>query len=328
MRENDNNVKAIIHQSELEFITRWILEYPNLETGGDFFGYWDENGIPIVEFVIGPGRKARRTSTSFFQDIDYLKTWGKLVNGMDNRLTHIGAWHSHHQLNLATPSLGDINTMRNALSGDGLSKFLISIGNIDKKLEVKINGFLFVKDLPQDYLHCSWEIKNGLSPIRQMLNSDPDLVSTESQPIKQQAVNSEQPKIEKTEVRQRDIKVDVEKPVLEDNSYWLKPEGRKFLKSAFENISKAQFVRNVEILQLADSRIVLAFSYLGRSIRITFSENFPSTSPTVTMKQPADVFSILGSFFRKNDDRLEKRICEIIASAGIVEAGMIKIKNI
>ena len=39
------NMKASIYNSELEFISKCVLDYENLETGGDLFGYWDKNEI-------------------------------------------------------------------------------------------------------------------------------------------------------------------------------------------------------------------------------------------------------------------------------------------
>ena len=46
--------KAIIYQSELDFISRCILDYPDIETGGQIFGYWTSTGVPVVMEVIGP----------------------------------------------------------------------------------------------------------------------------------------------------------------------------------------------------------------------------------------------------------------------------------
>ncbi len=38
------DTKALIPRGELEFIKKWILDYPDLETG-DFSGYWTSEGI-------------------------------------------------------------------------------------------------------------------------------------------------------------------------------------------------------------------------------------------------------------------------------------------
>lgn len=313
--------KAIIHQSELEFIKKWILDYPDLETGGDFFGYWTSEGIPVIEFVIGPGKAARRTSTSFYQDIDYLRTWGNVVNSLDNGLRHIGAWHSHHTLSLSHPSGGDVNTMRNALRSQSLNKFLISIGNINADSSVTLNGFLFVKDLPQDYLLCAWEIKEGTSPLRDRLNKDPELASFESvnpqkpiPPIEDRDIAPSKPGTFPQDKSRTDS---VEKPVL-NNAFWSTPAGKQLLKNSYETISKWQFVRNCEMLQLADRRLAISFLYIGRQVKIIFPNGYPNEHPQVTMEELVDGFNLFKGFFNANK-KVDRRLQEIIYAAGIVK---------
>src|ERR1035437_2290375 len=169
MKETNPNPKAIIYQSELDFMSRCVIDYPNLETGGDFFGFWTKEGHPVVQFVIGPGKGTTRTSTSFYQDIEYLKECGKFLNGKYG-LEHIGGWHSHHRLALAHPSGGDVNTMRNALRNGNIERFLISICNIESESDVTINGFLFSRENPKDYNFCKWHILDEKSPIRETIN--------------------------------------------------------------------------------------------------------------------------------------------------------------
>ena len=50
--------KAIIYSSEISFIGRCILDSPNIETGGQLFGFWTASGNPVVVYAIGPGPKA------------------------------------------------------------------------------------------------------------------------------------------------------------------------------------------------------------------------------------------------------------------------------
>ncbi len=65
---------AIIYKSELDYISRCILDYPNFETGDHLFGYWTENGTPVVLFAIGLGVNANHQKTFFNQDVQYLMT--------------------------------------------------------------------------------------------------------------------------------------------------------------------------------------------------------------------------------------------------------------
>ena len=69
----------VIFRSELDYISRCILDYPNIETGGQLFGYWTESGIPVVMFAIGPGVNANHRSTFFNQDVQYLLTVGNAL---------------------------------------------------------------------------------------------------------------------------------------------------------------------------------------------------------------------------------------------------------
>jgi hypothetical protein len=87
--------QAKIYHSELEFIAKCVRQYPELETGGDYFGFWSQDSIPVIQYALGPGDATDRTSVSFYQDIGYLKACGSLLNSRFG-LEHIGAWHSHH----------------------------------------------------------------------------------------------------------------------------------------------------------------------------------------------------------------------------------------
>jgi hypothetical protein len=61
--------EAQIYHGELEFISECVMHYPNVETGGDFFGFWSKEGNPRIQYVIGPGDGTSRTGASFYQDI-------------------------------------------------------------------------------------------------------------------------------------------------------------------------------------------------------------------------------------------------------------------
>ena len=62
--------------------------------------------------VIEPGPKARRTSTSFFQDGDYQTEIFRRLEAKDPSIEHLGNWHTHHVNGYPTLSAGDLATYR------------------------------------------------------------------------------------------------------------------------------------------------------------------------------------------------------------------------
>jgi hypothetical protein len=56
--KGNNMSKPMIHmfQRDYELICNYVLENPNIETGGDLFGLWKYSQGPVIQFVIGPGR--------------------------------------------------------------------------------------------------------------------------------------------------------------------------------------------------------------------------------------------------------------------------------
>lgn len=292
MEKSGHTTKIIIHQSELDFIARCVMDYPNIETGGDFFGFWNKKGNPVIQYVIGPGEKTKRSETSFYQDIDYLKKCGSFLNNKFG-LEHIGAWHSHHKLSLSHPSSGDINTMRNALRGNNLPRFLISICNMSRS-DVSIGGFLFIQDDSVDYTTCDWEILDDTSPIRESIKKfDTDLfVFPET---RNASINLRQK--DSTEDRLKEQVV--EKPELSEDSYWTRKEGQVYLKKVFEKLKDRDDLSKVEILQLADKRIAISFEYNKAIYEIIFPDDFPRSAPEVIEKLSSDEDGIIPVSLKK-----------------------------
>lgn len=279
MSANNLPSKIFIYESELDFIARCVADYPHLETGGDFFGLWTKEGFPVIYYAIGPGKNVERTATHFNQDVEYLRECGFLLNGKF-RLEHLGAWHSHHHMELSEPSAGDVHTMKNAMSNGGFSKFIISICNIENE-EIAVNGFLFSNESLHDYTPCNWEIINGTSPIRESLARMQDtllglFLEPKAEGISYFVKNTEVP-----EAQSRHISV---KPQLPAHSYWTKPEGRQYLKNVFENMSGRDDLSDVELLQLSDSRVAIAFKHHRVAYEIRFPHNFPKAEPEVVEK--------------------------------------------
>ncbi len=122
--------RVIAFKSEIDYICRCIMDRPDIETGGELFGYWTEDGTPVVMYAIGPGPGANHQRTFFNQDVDYLVEIGRLLKERFG-LHHIGEWHSHHRLGLARPSAHDAHTMNSTIREKGLGRFLLCIGNHD-----------------------------------------------------------------------------------------------------------------------------------------------------------------------------------------------------
>lgn len=161
---------AVIYKSELDYMSRCILDYPKLETGGQLFGYWTSTGTPVVLYAIGPGKNAKHNYTSFFQDMNYLQFVGNELY-RKYRLLHIGEWHSHHQLGLAIPSGGDVDTMRYGVGKPGFSRMLLCIGNCTDT-QTTINPFNFYEKNPREYSRAMWDVVERESPFRRNVDND------------------------------------------------------------------------------------------------------------------------------------------------------------
>lgn len=164
------STEAIIYKSEMDFVSRCILDYPNIETGGQMFGYWTDNGTPVVLYTIGPGPHANHQSAFFNQDLNYLESIGRILT-QKYGLQHIGEWHSHHQLGLARPSGHDANSMSNGLRTSGRERFLLCIGNCTSTTTT-LNPFNFVNGAGNHYANAQWIVKPMDSPFRTLIDSE------------------------------------------------------------------------------------------------------------------------------------------------------------
>ena len=138
--KTDTSFKVYINEGEMYQIQEWVLKHKNIGTGGDLFGLWLDDHTAVVQFVLGPGKKCRRTTTSFFQDVQYLQEAGSYLTDKHG-LCNIGQWHSHHRIRLSKPSHGDENTVWENMPVLGLNKYIVFIANITN--QVTVNCFLF-----------------------------------------------------------------------------------------------------------------------------------------------------------------------------------------
>lgn len=168
--EKSPSPTSIIYQSELDYLSRCILDYPNIETGGQLFGFWSNQGVPVVLYTIGPGPRANHEQAFFNQDSNYLMTIG---NELLDRygLCHIGEWHSHHQLGLARPSGHDARTMHNGLIRIPQRRLLLCIGNYENGRSA-INPYNFHENDLRGYADAAWQVIPLESPFRKMADRD------------------------------------------------------------------------------------------------------------------------------------------------------------
>ena len=161
---------AVICQSELDYISRCVQDYPNIETGGDLFGFWTNEGVPVVLYAIGPGREANHQQAFFVQDVNYFV---KIASFLEDKyqLSHMGEWHSHHQLGLARPSGHDANTIFNGLRNVPLRRMLLCIANY-RQGRVSVNPYMFHESDMFHYVDASWRILPVQSPYRTLIDND------------------------------------------------------------------------------------------------------------------------------------------------------------
>ena len=73
---DNGSVSVHIYEHELKYLEWLVLQKPNIETGGDLFGLWWDKQTAVVQLILGPGRGCKRTTTSFHQNVNYLKEVG------------------------------------------------------------------------------------------------------------------------------------------------------------------------------------------------------------------------------------------------------------
>jgi hypothetical protein len=217
---------VLTNSQEIDVLSRYILDYPHIETGGQLFGYWTYDGKPVVLFVLGPGQNAGHYNTFFMQDLQYLKECAKLLK-QKYGLDHVGEWHSHHQLGLARPSGHDANNIATNMRKLGYKKFLLCIGTCTDTSSM-INAFMFDSSKP-NYESIPWKIKDIESPFRTIIGQNDDITFL---PPKRKKGNM----IDLFVVDG----ITKKKIVSYDDTYWLKKEGSPLIfKSLIDGLKNA-----------------------------------------------------------------------------------------
>lgn len=263
-REHSPSPVAIIYRSEFDYVSRCILDYKNIETGGQLFGFWTSTGIPVVLYAIGPGRGANHQETFFNQDVSYLLGVGNFVLEKYG-LQHIGEWHSHHQLGLAQPSDYDASTMVHNIDKLHLRRFLLCIGNCDA-VRSTFNAFNFHEDYGYDYVHACWSIKECESPFRALI--DRDLKDLLIHPETRMACHGRAFGVETANANNEIVSF--------DSHYWLnQAENKKVLVEINKFLKTQQNVDKVDVR--LDEKTCVSITVVKGEIEETlfFSELFP-----------------------------------------------------
>lgn len=256
--------RVIIFKSELDYLSRCILDRPDIETGGQLFGYFTREGIPVVMYVIGPGPKANHKRAAFNQDIQYLVAVGEALKQRYG-LAHIGEWHSHHRIALARPSGQDVDTMTSSTANQGLGRVLLFIGNL-RDSGTTVNAFLC------DEKTCrfvDWDIIYSCSPVRPV--ADRSLERLLIHPLAAKACHTDA----------RMVSLDGIPDYA--SGYWLEKKGSGFvMKSMMDYLKRRNPGASVHAL-LNERGEACILVEAGRYIeRIVLSMGFPVNAPAIS----------------------------------------------
>lgn len=262
--------KALIYKGELDYISRCVLDYPDIETGGDLFGFWTYSGYPVIQYVIGPGKNANHQFAFFNQDIEYLDSIGKVLREKHG-LQHIGEWHSHHRLGLAEPSGHDVTTVTTAINSYGLGKFFLVIANVRENSSC-INGFMFKKEQGRTFDYTGWVVLQGDSPIRTFFDSEFKNIA-----YKPNVLNSSIIDLVTTTLDEAHFVKPEYFP-----EYWLADKSNHLaLKQIIDGLSKD--IENIKVFQNdLDKSIYLKFEYNETNYSLFFPIDFPQSKPILT----------------------------------------------
>jgi len=286
---------AIIYQSELDYLSRCVLDFPNIETGGQLFGFWSNQGVPVVLYAIGPGRHANHQSSFFNQDSQYLLSVG---NELLNRygLCHIGEWHSHHQLGLARPSGHDARTMHNGLVRIPQRRLLLCICNYENGRST-VNPYNFHENDLRGYSDAIWQIIERESPFRRIV--DNELRGMLIHPYTSQPSHGKNRTYQST---QQSSTPQIRIPA----DYWVAKDGNlEVLKTMLRYTQEMIPFGNVDTQ--ADENGIVQFHFQERGIDIRFPKAFPEESPEIYVRnkqlrpdlewvRPNDSLEILKSY--------------------------------
>ena len=263
--------KVLVYESELNYLAQCILDYPETETGCDLFGFWTQSGHTVIQYIIGPGEGTKRTVTSFHQDEEYLKSIGDELR-KTHGLQHLGNFHSHHKFKLKKPSQHDSNTVVKAMNLYHLDRFILMIGNIVNENRTTINAYQYTRGKENLYNHSGFVVLPGESPIRTVFD-----VTCSSYLYKPKSDCASMVNLLIATLEEQ-VYSKPEYPL----NYWLRSKKNREILNGIMHKLNQQF-DSVRAKQDDRTRLVYLFfgTTDGRIIKVTFTEEFPTTAPAV-----------------------------------------------
>lgn len=262
--------KTLIHQTELEYISRCIHDYPNLEIGGDLFGFYTTTGLPVVQLATGPGPKAKQTVHSFYQDEAYLIEVGNCLRERFG-MQHLGEWHSHHQLGLDSPSEKDDFVVNKAMDKYNLPSFLLVIGTYVKE-NTKVNGFRYFSShsLNAQPEFSKWIVLEEPSPFRKLIENE-------------QWISLYQPKTNECKIHDlQTTTLEATEELTYPIEYWLCEDDNKVLLNDVINQLTSEYPK-VQLLRTDCGEVYLEIVSEEENIfQINFPADFPRSEPIVS----------------------------------------------
>ena len=265
-QSTDSSAKAFIYRDVFDYISRCILDYPNIETGGQLFGFYTQEGYPVVVYAIGPGPHANHQTAFFNQDNEYLLKYYDALSKYC--LQKIGEWHSHHQLRLTVPSVHDASSVGITIKNHGLNSHLLCIGNVDVEGRSTLNAFFFRKDDNNDYQPIPWNIVMMDNPYRVMIDNDQELIGVHCHPRTLNARHGENYLVDK-------------KPNYQDGYWFNDKSNRQVLKAIIDYLTNLD--RGCTVTpQIDESGIFhLVVQRNEEKMTIVFGKNFPQEAPMI-----------------------------------------------
>ena len=98
---HDDSRTLVIERNWVEEMHEYATdpEFKGIETGGDMWGIWDDNGDCYVRTLTGPGEDATHGRESFHQDPAYMQTVAEAMHEAGNMhlvSTWVCEWCSHN----------------------------------------------------------------------------------------------------------------------------------------------------------------------------------------------------------------------------------------
>ena len=270
--ETSEDSVVYIYRSEFDILSRYILDCPNIETGGELMGFFTEHGDFVVCLAIGPGTNANHQITFFQQDVEYLKKCYSSLN-KNYGLRYIGEWHSHHKLGLTKPSGHDATTVVNGMKKLAVDKFLLCIGNMDKKKRSTLNAYSFHQKEDYNYRQIKWKVIDAVSPYRTTMETENSNLLIMPHTLK--------PFHGENLMAERHSSLNAMMPIYK-NGYWLNnKDNNLLLKRMIEFLTGEDNEYSISPMLDNHGLVHLFVQGAEKNEEIVFGENFPNEAPLI-----------------------------------------------